>query len=222
MRDLIIQGLGSSYHAAQYGAHLFKQLKVFDTVRVVSPHDVNPLLFKNIKQGGFLTVSKNGGDANLVKAVKLAYMSELTCMNVVNQVNSPVTKAIDEVLREQKENQDKDKQRVLFNADSDEDENDDKFQDKNIGMYTKCGYCYTDLKSYIPQVVCLTMVALWFSHCKMSTNTSMKYSLEEKKAIIEDRKTMVHDIGCLSLSMKYALQSSYIAKYKEIAKYLKT
>ena len=89
-------------------------------------------------------------------------------------------------------------------------------------MYTKCGYCYTDLKSYIPQVVCLTMVALWFSHCKMSTNTSMKYSLEEKKAIIEDRKTMVHDIGCLSLSMKYALQSSYIAKYKEIAKYLKT
>lgn len=44
-------------------------------------------------------------------------------MNVVNQVNSPVTKAIDEVLTEMKKNNEgKDKQRVLFNVDSEEDD----------------------------------------------------------------------------------------------------
>ena len=65
------------------------------------------------------------------------------------------------------------------------------------------------------------MVALWFSHCKMSTQSSMKYTLSEKKAIIEDRKSLVHDIGCLSLVLKHSLQGSYIEKYKEIAKFLK-
>jgi hypothetical protein len=53
--------------------HLFKQLKIFNTVRVVNPTDVTPLLLKNLKHGGLLTVSKNGGDKDLVSAVKLAY-----------------------------------------------------------------------------------------------------------------------------------------------------
>jgi hypothetical protein len=49
------------------------------------------------------------------------------------------------------------------------------------------------------------MVALWYSHCKMSTQSSMKYTLAEKKAIIEDRKKLVADIGCLSLVLKHSL-----------------
>ena len=74
-----------------------------------------------------MTVTKNGGDKDLVNAVKLAYKSELTCMNVVNQINSPVTKAIDVVLREQKDKDaGKEKQEVLFNVDSDQDEEEDE------------------------------------------------------------------------------------------------
>ena len=81
---MIIQAIGSSYIASQYGAYIFKQLKIFNTVRVVTPYDVNPLLLKNMKHGGFLTVSRNGGDLNLVKAIKLAYTNDFTCMNIVN------------------------------------------------------------------------------------------------------------------------------------------
>lgn len=126
VQDLIIQALGSSYYAAQYGAFIFKQLKIFNTVRVVTPYDVNPLLFKNIKNGGFLTLSRNGADIHLVKAIKLAYHSDITCMNIVNQVESPVTKAVDEALRERKEQSDsKEKSRVLFNADSDDEDSDE-------------------------------------------------------------------------------------------------
>lgn len=65
------------------------------------------------------------------------------------------------------------------------------------------------------------MVALWFSHCKMSTQQQIEYTLDEKKAIIEDRKKLVQDIGCLSLVLKHSLQGSFIEKYKEIAKFLK-
>ena len=70
---MIIQGLGASFHAAQYGKFIFKQLKIFDTVRVVYPMDVTPLLLKNIKHGGLITVTRNGYDKELVNALKLAY-----------------------------------------------------------------------------------------------------------------------------------------------------
>lgn len=113
---------------------------------------------------------------------------------------------------------------MLFNADDSDEDNDDQeedFQDKNIGMYTKSGYCYTDMKTFIPQVVCLSLVALWFSNNKMQTNASQKMSLDEKKAIIEDRKKIVQDIGYLSLRLKHCLQANYLAQYKEVAKFLK-
>lgn len=166
VQDLLIQAIGSSYIASQYGAYIFKQLKIFNTVRVVTPQEVNVLLLKNMKHGGFLTVSRNGGDLNLVKAIKLAYTNDFTCMNIVNQVDSPITKAIDEVIRERKEQEkSKDKSnKVLLNLDIDspskmdllgsEDSQDseleDDFQDKNIGMYSKSGNCYTDMKTFIP------------------------------------------------------------------------
>lgn len=59
--------------------------------------------------------------------------------------------------------------KVLYNAsdsenDSSGNNNDEEiFYDKNIGLYQKSGHCYSDVKSFIPQVVCLVLVALWFS-----------------------------------------------------------
>lgn len=70
---MIIQAYGASYHAAQYGMFIFKQLKIFDTVRVVYPDDVSPLLLKNIKHGGLLSLTRNGYHKELINAVKLAY-----------------------------------------------------------------------------------------------------------------------------------------------------
>ncbi len=36
----------------------------------------------------------------------------------------------------------------------------------NIGMYMKSGFCYSDVKSYIPEVISLSLVSLWFSYAK--------------------------------------------------------
>lgn len=89
-------------------------------------------------------------------------------------------------------------------------------------MYSKCGYCYTDMKTFIPQVVCVALVAIWFSHNKLSTQSALGFTLEEKKAIIEERKKLVHDIGCLSLILKHSLQANFLAQYRDIARFLKT
>lgn len=37
---------------------------------------------------------------------------------------------------------------------------------RNIGLYMKSGYCYCDIKSFVPMIVCMTLVALWFSDHK--------------------------------------------------------
>lgn len=59
-------------------------------------------------------------------------------MNVVNVEDSPLTRVISE-----------------FNC--------SWFDSENIGMYMKSGYCFSDVKSFIPEVISMAIVAIWFS-----------------------------------------------------------
>ena len=76
----------------------------------------------------------------------------MTCFNVVNMENSPITRVIDEIIKEDKGS----------------DSSEDNYFEKNIGMHQKSGHCYSDVKSFIPQVVALSLVALWFSDKKQN------------------------------------------------------
>ena len=38
--------------------------------------------------------------------------------------------------------------------------------DENIGLYMKIGFCYSDIKSFIPEVIAMTLVSIWFSDKK--------------------------------------------------------
>jgi glucosamine 6-phosphate synthetase-like amidotransferase/phosphosugar isomerase protein len=80
----------------------------------------------------------------LINALKMAKEVELTCMNVVNVEDSPITKVNDYLAGEEESG-----------------------KERNIGFYMKTGYCYCDIKSFIPQVVSIALVALWFSDHKM-------------------------------------------------------
>lgn len=88
----------------------------------------------------------------------------------------------------------------------------------NIGVYQKTGHCYSDIKSFIPQIISIILVALWFSEHKQQNNLN---DLEHKKAMQEIRKNLITDIGYLSLRLKHTLQQSFIEKYKKIAQFLK-
>lgn len=59
-------------------------------------------------------------------------------MNVVNVEDSPLTSAISE-------------------------SGDSFYDNENIGMYMKSGFCYSDVKSFIPEVISMALVGIWFS-----------------------------------------------------------
>lgn len=128
-----------------------RELGTFNTIRLVTPHDFSQQDVRDMKLGGFLTLTQSGNDKDLISALRLAYKNNLTCFNIVNEENSPITQVIDQVLKEQKEEEKNDEPQVLYNSDdSDEKTNEEEFRDKNIGLYQKLGHCYSDVKSFIP------------------------------------------------------------------------
>jgi hypothetical protein len=38
--------------------------------------------------------------------------------------------------------------------------------EESIGMYTKLGFCYSDFKAFVPQVISMALTAIWFSDAK--------------------------------------------------------
>jgi D-arabinose 5-phosphate isomerase GutQ len=68
-----------------------KQLKCFNTVKVFDGHDIKEGDFERLKFGGYLTVSQSGKSDHLVKAIELAKKHDITCINVVNVEDSPIT-----------------------------------------------------------------------------------------------------------------------------------
>ena len=54
------------------------------------------------------------------------------------------------------------------------DENED-----SIGFYMKSGFCYSDVKCFIPMVVSMALIAIWFSD--KTSNYLDKESMEKRK-----------------------------------------
>jgi hypothetical protein len=69
----------------------------------------------------------------------MAKQLEITCINVLNVEDSPISKVGDGL---------------------------EDLGGLNYGLYMKAGYCYCDVKSFIPQVVSMALVAIWFSDHK--------------------------------------------------------
>lgn len=144
IQNLIIGANGSSKIAAEYGTYLMKELRIFNTVRVFDGHELKRGDLERLRFGGYLTLTQSGESPALISALKTAKELELTCINVVNVEDSPITRVTDQLKGE-----------------------DDSGRERNIGFYMKTGYCYCDIKSFIPQVVSMALVALWFSDHKM-------------------------------------------------------
>jgi fructoselysine-6-P-deglycase FrlB-like protein len=142
--------LGSSRIAADYGSYIMKQLKCFNTIKVFDGNDIKKGDIERLKFGGYLTLSQSGTSKYLVNALKIARELELTCINVVNVEDSAITKVGEAIIGH--------------------DEYSSK--DRNIGLYMKSGYCYCDIKSFVPSVVCMALVALWFSDNKTKKTES--------------------------------------------------
>ena len=79
-------------------------------------------------------------------------------------------------------------------------------------MYTKFGFCYSDVKAFVPQVVAMALVSIWFSETK--TTAAQK---ESKKK----RQDLIRDISGLSSKLQHTMKGEYLDTYKEIGEFLK-
>ena len=76
----------------------------------------------------------------------------------------------------------------------------------------KSGFCYSDLKCFVPEVLAMALVSIWFSDKK--TNVL-------DKEIIAKRKALIRDIELLPERVNLTLTEPYIEQYKQIAEVLK-
>jgi glucosamine 6-phosphate synthetase-like amidotransferase/phosphosugar isomerase protein len=139
IEDLIVSGIGTSKIAAEYGAYIMRELKIFNTVRVNYASSITEKCFRDYKYGGFLTVSQSGKGGDLLRALRKAYENHLTCFNIVNIEDSPLTNALDNLIKQEEEQAKltkKDSPTVLYDAsDDEEDSSDNVAANKNIGLY---------------------------------------------------------------------------------------
>ena len=84
--------------------------------------------------------------------------------------------------------------------------------DENIGLYMKSGFCYSDVKCFIPQILAMALVSIWFSDKK---TTVLDKEMKQR------RKALVEDIELLPERINMALTDEYIELYKQIAEVLK-
>ena len=60
IQNLVVAANGSSKIAADYGAYLMKELKIFNTVKVFDGHEIKKGDLERLRFGGYLTLSQSG------------------------------------------------------------------------------------------------------------------------------------------------------------------
>lgn len=188
VQNLVIATEPESKFAAEYGASLFKHLCIFDSVRVSLADKISKPDLQRLHYGGYLTLSVEGSSKTLTKGIDTAHELGLTCINIVNVEDSPITRVIPE----------KGHQFTVERSGEASVTEDATLYDieESIGMYTKFGFCYSDLKAFVPQVISLALVALWFSAAKTT---------KADKEVLKQRQDLVKDISGITHRLKSTL-----------------
>ena len=73
---------------------LLRHLQIFNSVKVLSGEEMCKREIETLKYAGFLTLSQSGDAKNLIDGIITATKLGVTCINVVNVEDSPITRVI--------------------------------------------------------------------------------------------------------------------------------
>ena len=152
IRHIILLGCGSSYNAAQYGAYYFKMLCNFETVQVfdgaelslldLPKHKTHPSTHKNDELSiGFILISQSGETKDLYRCIELLKKYDesqsVSHLETTHIVTIGVVNVVDSLIA----------------------------REVDCGVYCNSGQeiGVASTKSFTSQVVCLSLIALWFS-----------------------------------------------------------
>jgi len=154
IRHIILLGCGSSYNAAQYGAYYFKMLCNFETVQVfdgaelslldLPKHKTHPSTHPSTHKNddlsiGFILISQSGETKDLYRCIELLkkYDESQSISQKTHIVTIGVVNVVDSLIA----------------------------REVDCGVYCNSGQeiGVASTKSFTSQVVCLSLIALWFS-----------------------------------------------------------
>jgi len=139
IRHIILLGCGSSYNAALYGAHFFKLLCNFETVQVFDGAELSildlPKTSNKAVAVGYILISQSGETKDLYRCIEL--LKEYNQSQTTHIVTIGVVNVVDSLIA----------------------------REVNCGVYCNSGQeiGVASTKSFTSQVVCLSLIALWFA-----------------------------------------------------------
>ena len=217
VQNLVIAANGTSFIAAEYGAMIMRHLGCFNSIKVLEGADNHRRQLENMRYAGLLTLSQSGHSKDLIEGIISAYKLGVSCFNVVNVEDSPITRVIQEVDVDEGEAQFPYEKRRLMRSDSGQLETLALNRanstlpsavlyenDENIGFYMKSGFCYSDIKSFVPEILALALVGIWFSDKKTTVID---------KEVRRKRKALIRDIELLPERVNMALADENLELY---------
>ncbi len=139
IRHIILLGCGSSYNAALYGAHFFKLLCKFETVQVFDGAELSildlPKTSNKAVAVGYILISQSGETKDLYRCIEL--LKEYNQSQTTHLVTIGVVNVVDSLIA----------------------------REVDCGVYCNSGQeiGVASTKSFTSQVVCLSLIALWFA-----------------------------------------------------------
>lgn len=90
VKNIMLMGCGSSYHACQFGSHILKSLQLMDTVQSVDPaNSFNSIPFYS---PGAIIISESGETKEIIDAAKKCIENSMPTISIVNVVSSSLAK----------------------------------------------------------------------------------------------------------------------------------
>lgn len=92
VKNLMLIGCGSSFHACQFGSHIMKHLQLMDTVITIDPSS-NFNLIPSISPGAIF-ISQSGETQEILNASEKLLSLSIPCISIVNEVSSSLAKRV--------------------------------------------------------------------------------------------------------------------------------
>ena len=95
IKNIILLGCGTSYHAALYGAYYLKTLCNFNTVQVFDGADLNDYDIPHNESSAFILISQSGETKDLHRCIEIAQKHNIITIGIINVVDSLIAREVD-------------------------------------------------------------------------------------------------------------------------------
>jgi glucosamine--fructose-6-phosphate aminotransferase (isomerizing) len=95
IKNIILLGCGTSYHAGLYGAYYLKTLCNFNTVQVIDGAELNEYDIPQNSNTAFVLISQSGETKDLHRCIEIAKKRNIITIGIINVVDSLIAREVD-------------------------------------------------------------------------------------------------------------------------------